>query len=61
MEVFLNYLFIIAGVVTGLLFLLSFLSGLKIIKLKYKWHKRIGIMGFIMMCLHVVSIIIIYY
>ena len=60
MDVVLNYTFMAAGISAGILFLLSFLSGLKIVKIKYKWHKRIGIAGFICMCLHAVLMIVIY-
>ncbi len=50
----LNYVALISGGVAGLLFVFSFLSGMKYIKLKYIWHKRIGIYGFSLMCLHAV-------
>lgn len=48
----LNYVALIAGGSAALLFILSFLSGMKYIKLKYIWHKRIGICGLSLMCLH---------
>lgn len=34
------------GIASYLLILFSFLSGIKIIKVKYRIHKRIGILGF---------------
>lgn len=55
---FFYYVAIIAGIVAGLLFVFSFLSGKSIVKIDFKWHKRIGITGFILMCLHIILIII---
>jgi len=55
---FFYYVAIIAGIVAGLLFVFSLFSGMQIIKINYKWHKRIGITGFILMCLHIILIII---
>jgi hypothetical protein len=42
------------GIAGLFLFLISFLSGLRYIKVKakYKLHKRIGIVGFIAVCIH---------
>lgn len=42
------------GIAGFLAFTYSFLSGLRIIKIKakYKLHKRIGIAGFTAMCVH---------
>lgn len=36
---------IVLGIVTYLLMMMSFLSGMRIIKLPYKYHKIIGIVG----------------
>lgn len=55
---FFYYMAIIAGIVAGLLFVFSFLSGMNIIPLNYKWHKCIGITGFTLMCIHIILIII---
>lgn len=42
------------GIIGFLMFTFSFLSGMRIIKVKakYKMHKRIGIVGFVSMCIH---------
>jgi hypothetical protein len=55
---FFYYVAIIGGIIAGLLFVFSLLSGMQIIKINSKWHKRIGITGFILMCLHIILIII---
>jgi hypothetical protein len=35
----------IMGIIAYVMFLISFLTGMKIIKVKYKIHRRIGIIG----------------
>ncbi|OFY39179.1 MAG: hypothetical protein A2X18_03940 [Bacteroidetes bacterium GWF2_40_14] len=42
------------GILGFLLFTVSFLSGLRIIKTKAKFrvHKRVGIIGFVAVCVH---------
>jgi hypothetical protein len=42
------------GILGFLAFTFSYLSGMRIIKVKakYKLHKRIGILGFTAMCIH---------
>ncbi|MDD4582269.1 MAG: hypothetical protein PHH25_07880 [Bacteroidales bacterium] len=55
---FFYYVAIIAGIIAGLLFLISFLSGTNIINIDFKWHKRIGITAFTLMCIHMILIII---
>jgi hypothetical protein len=49
------------GIVGFFLFTYSFLSGMRIIKVKakYKLHKRLGIAGFVAMCVH--GIVMSYY
>jgi hypothetical protein len=47
------------GIVGFLMFSFSFLSGLRIIKVKakYRLHKRVGIIGFTAMFIHGVSML----
>lgn len=52
--IFMYYLAIAFGAIAGIFFIFSFLSGLKIVKMKYIWHKRIGIIGFSLMCMHLI-------
>jgi len=54
MEEIIYTLSIYLGIVGFCLFLFSFLSGMRIIKIKAKYllHKRVGIVGFIVVCIH---------
>lgn len=42
------------GIAGFILFLFSFLTGLRIIKVKakYRLHKRVGVVGFMAVCVH---------
>lgn len=42
------------GIAGLFLFLISFLTGLRFwkVKAKYKLHKRIGVIGFVAVCIH---------
>lgn len=46
-----NFLFIM-GIITYILVIFSFLTGMKIIKVKFRLHKKIGIAGFCCASVH---------
>lgn len=46
-----SFLFIM-GIITYLLVISSFLTGMKVIKVKFKVHKKIGIAGFCCASIH---------
>jgi len=48
---------IVLGIVTYLLIVMSFLSGMRIVKLPYKYHKIIGIAGLCAASVHGLSLL----
>jgi len=52
---------LIMGIAAYSFILFSFLTGMKIIKVKYKIHKRIGIIGFTCASMHAILMLLQYF